>query len=81
MKVFFPTLISGRGGLFRLLKTFGFHTVAGSFYIGTVSAKKNLDTTFLHVRIFGIKGFEPMHSRTKNDCLTSWLYSTEFAKV
>ena len=25
--------------------------------------------------IFGIKGFEPLNDRTKNECLSTWLYS------
>ena len=25
----------------------------------------------------GIKGFEPLNTRTKNECLTTWLYSTK----
>jgi hypothetical protein len=24
--------------------------------------------------LFGVKGFEPLNDRTKNDCLTIWLY-------
>ena len=29
---------------------------------------------FLSLYIYGIKGFEPLNDRTKNDCLTTWLY-------
>ena len=30
---------------------------------------------------FGIKGFEPLNTRNKNECLTAWLYPKKAIKL
>lgn len=48
-----------------------FQTILGSFTVFTsILCINNI------LIINGIKGFEPLNDRTKNDRLSTWLYST-----